>query len=54
MHRQPALAKYGCDMSGAYPVTDELAQKGLYLPSGSGLRDEELSRIVDTLLSLTG
>jgi perosamine synthetase len=54
MHRQPALAKYGCDVSGAYPVTDDLAKKGLYLPSGSGLREEELSRIVDTLLSLTG
>jgi perosamine synthetase len=52
MHRQPALAKYGCDVSGAYPVSDELARKGLYLPSGSGLREEELSRIVDTLLSL--
>jgi perosamine synthetase len=52
MHRQPALAKYGCDVSGAYPVSDELARKGLYLPSGSGLREEELSRVVDTLLSL--
>lgn len=52
MHRQPALAKYGCDVSGAYPVTDALSQKGLYLPSGSGLREEELSRVVETLLSL--
>ncbi len=52
MHRQPALAKYGCDVSGAYPVSDELARKGLYLPSGSGLAEAELSRIVDTLLSL--
>lgn len=52
MHRQPALVKYGCDVAGQYPVTDELARKGLYLPSGSGLREEELSRIVDTLLSL--
>jgi perosamine synthetase len=52
MHRQPALAKYGCDVHGAYPVTDELARKGLYLPSGSGLREHELSRVVDALLSL--
>jgi perosamine synthetase len=52
MHRQPALAKYGCDVGGAYPVSDELARKGIYLPSGSGLREEELSRVVDTLLSL--
>jgi perosamine synthetase len=52
MHRQPALAKYGCDVSGEYPVTDELARKGLYLPSGSGLSEADLSRVVDTLLSL--
>jgi perosamine synthetase len=52
MHRQPALAKYGCDVSGEYPVTDELARKGLYLPSGSGLSEADLDRTVDTLLAL--
>jgi len=52
MHRQPALAKYGCDMSGQYPVTDELARTGLYLPSGSGLTDDQIARITSSLLSL--
>jgi perosamine synthetase len=52
MHRQPALAKYGCDVSGQYPVTDALAQKGLYLPSGSGLSAEQIERIASTLLEL--
>ena len=52
MHRQPALAKFGCDVSGAYPVTDDLARRGLYLPSSSGLSDAQIQRIVDTLLSL--
>lgn len=52
MHRQPALAKYGCDVSGAYPTTDALANKGLYLPSGSGLTEAELARVADVLLSL--
>lgn len=52
MHRQPALEKYGCDVSGAYPVTDQLARKGLYLPSGSGLSEADLNRSVDVLLSL--
>jgi len=52
MHRQPALAKYGCDVSGQYPVADALAKKGLYLPSGSGLSDADLQRTVDVLLSL--
>jgi perosamine synthetase len=52
MHRQPALAKFGCDVSGAYPVTDELARTGLYLPSSSGLTDAQIARIVKELLAL--
>jgi perosamine synthetase len=52
MHRQPALAKYGCDVSGNYPVTDELARKGLYLPSGSGLTPAQIERVASTLLAL--
>jgi len=52
MHRQPALAKYGCDVGGEYPVADALAKKGLYLPSGSGLSEPDLGRTVDVLLSL--
>ncbi len=52
MHRQPALAKYGCDISGAYPVTDELARTGLYLPSTSGLTDAQIERITSALLAL--
>jgi perosamine synthetase len=52
MHRQPALARYGVDVSGQYPVTDELSRKGLYLPSGSGLTEPQIERVVSTLLSL--
>lgn len=52
MHRQPALIKYGCETSGEYPVTDALARKGLYLPSGSGLRGDQIERVVTQLLAL--
>lgn len=52
MHRQPALIEYGCDTSGEYPVTDELARKGLYLPSGSGLTQAQIERVASTLLAL--
>jgi len=52
MHRQPALAKYGCDMSGAYPITDDLARRGLYLPSSSGLSEAQSQRIISALLAL--
>ena len=52
MHRQPSLAKYGCDVSGQYPVTDELSRTGLYLPSTSGLTDAQIARITKELLAL--
>jgi perosamine synthetase len=52
MHRQPALKKFGCDVSGEYPVTDDLARRGLYLPSSSGLTDAQIERISSALLSL--
>lgn len=49
MHRQPGLAKFGCDMFGDFPVTEYLAENGLYLPSGSSLREEQIERICSTI-----
>lgn len=45
MHSQPALVRYGATASGAYPVTERLAERGLYLPSGSDLTDDEIDRV---------
>jgi len=45
MNRQPSLRKFGCDCSGAYPITDWLSDNGFYLPSGSNLSEEEISKI---------
>lgn len=49
MHRQPSLLKYGCDGSGAYPVSDRLNADGLYLPSASNLREEQIRYICDAI-----
>lgn len=49
MHRQPALLDRGLFATEVYPVTDELAEQGLYLPSGVGLTDEQ----VDTVIAST-
>ena len=45
MHRQPALRKFGCDCSGCYPVSDNLADNGLYLPSSSSLSQADIERV---------
>ena len=50
MSKQPSLGQFGCDMSGHYPVSDMLAQNGLYLPSGSNLSEETISSICDVIM----
>ena len=49
MHRQPALEKCGCDCGGSYFVSDMLADNGFYLPSGSGLADDDIHRVCDVI-----
>lgn len=49
MHRQKALIDYGCDGSGEYPVCDWLTENGFYLPSSSGLSEEQIQFICSVI-----
>lgn len=49
MNEQPALAKYGCNLSGNYPVTEILTENGFYLPSGSNLTEKTIQNICDII-----
>lgn len=40
------------DITGEYPVSDDLAQRGLYLPSGIGLTEEQIRFVVKQLRGL--
>ena len=53
MHRQQSLSDFGCDCSGDYPVADEISEKGLYLPSASGLKVEQIDFICDNIRELS-
>ena len=46
MHRQPVLLERGLFAGESYPVADELADQGLYLPSGVGLSDAEIATVL--------
>ena len=50
MHMQPIFQnreRYSFpDVSGSYPVSEELWQRGLYLPSGLGLTKEQIEEVV--------
>lgn len=51
MHVQPVFQNMGLfKFKGeSYPVAEELARKGLYLPSSSGLKEEEIKYICDAV-----
>lgn len=46
MHRQPALRRTGLFNGEGYPVADGLAERGLYLPSGVGLSDDQVETVI--------
>lgn len=45
MHEQPALRDRGLFVGETYPVTERLARRGLYLPSGLGLTEREIDTV---------
>lgn len=40
------------DVNGSWPVSEELSRRGLYLPSGLGLTNDQIRFCADTLKSL--
>jgi len=49
MHEQPALNKMGLFIGEKYPVAEEISRKGLYLPSGVGLKKEDVEYVANTI-----
>jgi perosamine synthetase len=45
MHEQPVLREQGLFAGETYPVTERLSRRGLYLPSGLGLGEEEIEAV---------
>jgi len=58
MHLQPVYRegtdpRYP-DTKGAYPVSEELWERGLYLPSGFTLDEPAIDRVVEALRRVLG
>ena len=49
MHEQPVLHKRGLFVEESYPVAERLARRGLYLPSGLALTEEQLTRVCEVV-----
>jgi len=49
LHNQPVFRKLGCASRSCYPVAEDIAARGLYLPSGSGLKKKEIEYICECI-----
>jgi perosamine synthetase len=49
MHEQPAFHKRGLFLHESYEVAERLARRGLYLPSGLTLTEEQQARVCEAL-----
>ena len=49
MHEQPVFHRQGLFRGERYPVAEHIARKGLYLPSGVGLTEEQLTAVCDAV-----
>ena len=54
MHKQPVLIKMGFFQSESYPVAERLFKRGLYIPSGMALTDEQINQVVKKVIEVLG
>lgn len=52
MHLQPVFRKMGLFDNESYPVAEKLYKHGFYIPSGLGLKDEEINVVAEKLHKL--
>lgn len=54
MHEQPVFLEQGLFAGESYPVSERLATRGLYLPSGLALTESQLSRVCEAVKEVLG
>jgi perosamine synthetase len=54
MHEQPVFKGMRIFSADRYPVAEDLGRRGLYLPSSSGLSDDEIRYVCDTIREVAG
>lgn len=49
MHEQPVYRNMGLLKGESYPVTERIARRGLYLPSGQAITDDQIEQVIDAV-----
>lgn len=52
MHEQPVFKNMGLFKNEKYPVAEKLARNGFYIPSGLGLTDENIKKVIKSLIHI--
>ena len=52
MHEQPVFWEMGLFEGERYPVAEELSRKGMYLPSSSGLKENEIKYVCEAIVEI--
>jgi len=50
MHLQPVLNEMGLFINERYPISEQLAKCGFYIPSGLGLTNSDIKTVINTIL----
>ena len=52
LHNQPVFKKFKITSKGNFKVANDIGKRGFYLPSGSGLKREEIQYICQMIKDL--
>ena len=52
MHQQPVFKRRGLFLDQSYPVSERLARRGLYLPNGLSISDDEQHYVASTIIRI--
>ncbi len=52
MHEQPVFRSMGLFKDESYPIAENIARRGFYLPGGSGLTDAQLTYVTRSLIDI--
>lgn len=52
LHRQPVLRQFGLERQLALPVSENLGERGFYIPSGANITLSECERVAQTLIDV--
>jgi perosamine synthetase len=52
MHEQPVFQRMGLFRDESHPVSERIARRGFYLPSGMALNEQQIHRSADSLIGI--